>query len=228
MLSSLYNKVVMDYPEGKLLAARHNMVEKQLRRRNIHNESVLAAFAEVPRERFVPSEQIAEAYADHPLPIGHCQTISQPYVVALMVQELHPQSHHRVLDVGAGSGYQTAILAKLVAHVYAVERIEALRERAAGALASLNLTNVTFRTADGTLGLPAEAPFDGIICGAAAPSVPDSWIDQLADGGRIVAPVGGAYVQTLVVVARSGGRIEQRELCDVRFVKLIGRQGWSE
>jgi len=227
-VSPPYNNVSMDRPEEKLLAARHNMVEKHLRRRDIHDEAVLAAFAEVPRERFVLPEHLADAYADHPLPIGHCQTISQPYVVALMVQELKPRPEHRVLDVGAGSGYQTAILARLVAHVYAIERIEALSERAAGALAGLNLTNVTFSTGDGTLGLPTEAPFDGIICGAAAPSVPGSWIDQLADGGRIVTPVGGAHVQTLVVLEKRAGKVHQRELCDVRFVKLIGRQGWAE
>jgi protein-L-isoaspartate(D-aspartate) O-methyltransferase len=228
LVPGLYNNVIVDHPEEKLLAARHNMVQKHLRQRSIRDEAVLAAFAEVPRERFVPAAHVAEAYADHPLPIGHCQTISQPYVVALMVQELRPQPHHRVLDVGAGSGYQTAILAKLVAHVYAIERIEALTERAIGALASLDLTNVTFCTGDGTLGLPAEAPFDGIICGAAAPSVPDSWIDQLADGGRIVTPTGGAYVQTLVVLEKRGGKIDRRELCDVRFVKLIGQQGWAD
>ena len=218
----------MEHREEKLLVARHNMVEKQLRRRDIRNEAVLAAFEEVPRDRFVPADYLAEAHDDHPLPIGHGQTISQPYVVALMVQELNPQPHHRVLDVGAGSGYQTAILSKLVAHVYAIERIAALAERAAAALASLNVTNVTFHTADGTLGLPAEAPFDGIICGAAAPDVPESWIEQLADGGRIVLPVGGPYVQTLLVLEKQGETIRRRELCGVRFVKLIGRQGWAE
>ena len=218
----------MDVPEEKLLAARQQMVDRHLRGRGIRDEAILAAFAEIPRERFVPERHLGEAYADHPLPIGHAQTISQPYVVALMIQELGPRPHHRVLDVGAGSGYQTAILAKLVAHVYAVERIPALADRAAASLAGLGLTNVTLHTADGTLGLPEEAPFDGIICGAAGPDVPACWLGQLAEGGRIVLPVGGCHVQNLLVLERHGERISRRELCDVRFVKLIGRDGWPE
>jgi protein-L-isoaspartate(D-aspartate) O-methyltransferase len=218
----------MGRPEENLLAARRKMVQQQLRARDIADEAVLAAFLDVPRERFVPDAYLADAYADYPLPIGHGQTISQPYVVALMVQELHPQPHHRVLDVGAGSGYQTAILARLVGHVYGVERIAALAERAAGTLAGLGLTNVTIRTGDGTLGWPEEAPFDGIICGAAAPEVPPSWIDQLADGGRIALPVGGSFSQVLTVLEKRGDQLQQHEVCGVRFVKLIGQEGWSE
>jgi len=204
------------------------MVEEQLRSRGIRHEGVLRAFAEVPREHFMPPERAGEAYGDYPVPIGFGQTISQPYVVALMVQELDPQAHHRVLDIGAGSGYQTAILARLVRHVYALERIEELTERAMAALGALNVNNVTICTRDGSVGWPEEAPFDGIICGAAAPEVPQPWIDQLADGGRIVLPVGGPEVQTLWVVQRNGRKTTRRELCDVRFVKLIGRAAWPE
>lgn len=204
------------------------MVDKQLRARGIHDEAVLEAFAEVPRERFVPQDRRHEAYRDHPVPIGHGQTISQPYIVALMVQELAVEPHHRVLDVGAGSGYQTAILARLVAHVYAAERLNELTERAMDTLTALNVDNVTVCTLDASDGWPEEAPFDRIICGAAAPEVPAAWIDQIVDGGRIVAPVGGAYVQTLVAVDKHGGKVRRRAICDVRFVKLIGRDGWPD
>lgn len=218
----------MDDPEEKLLSARRRMVEQHLRARNIHDERVLAAFEAVPRERFVPPRSVGEAYEDHPLPIGDGQTISQPYVVALMVQELAVRPEHRVLDVGVGSGYQTAILAKLARWVYGVERIDALAQRARRVLGELGIANVSIEVGDGSVGWPAEAPFDRIICGAACPDVPESWTDQLADGGRVVAPVGGEHVQTLVVVEKHPGRLCRRELCDVRFVKLIGREGWGE
>jgi len=202
------------------------MIQHDLRARGIHNEAVLAAFQDIPRERFVPGTRARDAYGDHPLPIGFDQTISQPYVVALMCQELDAKAHHRVLDVGAGSGYQAAILSRLAGWVYAIERIDALTERARTALEQTGAENVTLRTGDGSLGWPAEAPFDRIICGAAAPELPQSWIDQLADGGRIIAPVGGQGVQGLVRVDKHGDRVERRALCDVRFVKLIGREAW--
>ena len=218
----------MDPQEEKPPAARREMVEAQLRRRGIDDPRVLAAFLAVPREAFVPPDQARHANADRPLPIGHGQTISQPYIVALTLQELHLAPDHRVLDVGAGSGYQTALLAELAAHVYAVERIAALAEQAAATLAELGIQNVTLRAADGTLGWPRHAPFDRIACGAAAPDVPDAWLDQLRDGGRIVAPVGGRESQALLVIEKDGGRIRRHEICGVRFVPLIGQQGWPE
>lgn len=217
----------MEALEEKLVSARLSMVENHLRRRGIRNERVLSAFAELPRERFLPLVQAEEVYEDHPVPIGHGQTISQPYVVALMIEALNPQPHHRILDVGAGSGYQTAILARLCRHVFALERIDALTESAMAALASVNADNVTLCTRDGSVGWPEEAPFDGIICGAAAPEVPQAWLDQLAEGGRVVVPV-GEHVQTLLMLEKRGDRITRRELGDVRFVKLIGRQGFAE
>ena len=216
----------MPDPQEKLLAERRKMVEYQLRSRGISDEAVLDAFYAVPRERFVPIGQYTQAYADRPLPIGQGQTISQPYVVALMLQELQARPNHRVLDVGAGSGYQTALLAHLVEWVYAVERIDDLARGAGLVLADLGIANVTLCTSDGTLGWPEEAPFDGIICGAAAPDVPDAWLDQLAEGGRIVVPTGGASVQTVLVVENRRGNLHKRKLIDVRFVKLIGEQGW--
>ena len=204
------------------------MVEQQLRARGIRDPAVLDAFAKVPRDRFVPDAHRSQAYEDHPLPIGKGQTISQPYVVALMTQELGPEPHHRVLDVGAGSGYQTAILACLGGHVYALERIDELTRRATAAIAESHFDNVTIRTGDGSLGWPEEAPFDRILCGAAAPDVPQAWIDQLADGGRIVVPVGGLHAQTLIAIDKRGGRVRRRDICDVRFVRLIGQDGWRE
>jgi protein-L-isoaspartate(D-aspartate) O-methyltransferase len=209
------------------LALRQAMVREQIADRGITGPAVLAAFEAVPRHLFVPPALAHRAYDDSPLPIGLGQTISQPYVVALTVQELAPQPHHRVLDVGSGSGYQSAILAHLVRQVYAIERLAELADRARTVLAELNVTNVATTVGDGSLGLPDEAPFDGIVCGAGAPSVPPAWLDQLADGGRLVVPVGIGDVQMLTVVSRRGADFETREVCPVRFVKLIGRQGWG-
>ena len=207
---------------------RQMMVADQLRGRDIRDERVLKVMAEVPREKFVGPGQQDEAYEDRPVPIGAGQTISQPYIVALMTQELDVRPSHRVLDVGAGSGYQTAILAGLAKEVFAIERIEELRQRAAGVLEELGLTNVTLITGDGTLGWPEQAPFDRIICGAAGPDVPETWLEQLAEGGRIVMPVGGPEMQVLVAVDKRGGKTARRRICGVRFVRLIGRQGWAD
>ena len=203
------------------------MVERQLRARGISDERVLEVMADLPREKFIGRNRRHEAYEDRPLPIGAGQTISQPYIVALMSQELAVRPDHRVLDVGAGSGYQTAILARLAKHVFAVERITELAERAGAVLAELGIDNVTLRTGDGTLGWAEEAPFDRIICGAAGPDVPEAWIEQLAEGGRIVMPVGGPEVQNLIAIEKQGDKITRRDICGVRFVKLIGRQGWD-
>jgi protein-L-isoaspartate(D-aspartate) O-methyltransferase len=205
---------------------RQEMVARQLVSRGIRHQGVLAAMAEAPREMFVPPDRLEEAYEDRPLPIGLGQTISQPYIVALMVQELDPRAGHRVLDIGAGSGYQTAILSRLAAHVYAMERFEQLTERAMAVLGAMNISNVTICTGDGSVGWPEEAPFDRIICGAGAPDVPQAWIDQLADGGRIVVPTGGQDCQTLVRIDKVRGQVTRKEICDVRFVKLVGREGW--
>ncbi|HOF18245.1 MAG TPA: protein-L-isoaspartate(D-aspartate) O-methyltransferase [Phycisphaerae bacterium] len=216
----------MGSTEEKLADARQSMVEHQLRRRGIRNQALLDAFSSIPREVFLPDDLYDEAYEDRPVSIGMGQTISQPYVTALMVQHLDLQPAHRVLDVGLGSGYQAAILARLSRHVYAIERIEELTERAMGVLARLEVRNITICTGDGSLGWPEEAPFDRIICGAAAPDIPQPWIDQLGEGGRIVAPIGGPDVQTVVVVQKENGKVRRQQVCDVRFVKLIGRKGW--
>ena len=180
----------------------------------------------VPREQFVPPQYQRQAYEDQPLPIGLGQTISQPYIVALMLQELDPRPEHRVLEVGAGSGYQTALLARLVQHVYAIERLPELSERAMAALTHLAVGNVTLCTRDGSLGWADQAPFDRIICGAASPDVPQPWIDQLVDGGRIVLPLGGIEFQTLTVVTKTPKGLVRRPVTQVRFVRLIGQEGW--
>lgn len=217
----------MNDQEHKRAADRRRMVERQLRSRGVSDPRLLEAFESIPRELFVPPEHQNEAYQDHPVPIGYGQTISQPYIVALMIQELDPSPRDKVLDIGAGSGYQTAILAHLAGYVCAMERLEALTEQAVRTLGALNLTNVSVCTGDGTLGWPEEAPFDRIICGAAAPEVPESWIDQLADGGRILVPVGGVGAQTLIRLDKTAGQVRRQSICDVRFVKLIGQAGWS-
>jgi len=206
---------------------REMMVAEQLRQRGIHDERVLAAMAEAPRERFCLPDRRDAAYEDGPQPIGSGQTISQPYIVALMTQELDVQPAHRVLEIGVGSGYQTAVLARLAGHVYGVERLDELADRARRTLASLGVDNVTVSVCDGTLGLEAEAPFDRILCAAAGPDIPPSWIDQLADRGRIVAPVGKRSVQELIRLDKDGDRIRKAKICDVRFVPLIGKQGWT-
>jgi protein-L-isoaspartate(D-aspartate) O-methyltransferase len=220
----------MPQTDPQFLARRQEMVERQLRGRGISDPRLLEGFLETPREQFIPPERRHEAYDDCPVPIGFGQTVSQPYVVGLMIQELEVQPRHTVLDVGAGSGYQTALLARLAKWVYALERIPELTARAGEAMDGLGIVNVTLRTADGSLGWPEHAPFDRIICGAAALDVPPAWTEQLADGGRIVMPLGAEYAQMLVLVERRGRQITRRQLCGVRFVKLIGRGdgAWPE
>lgn len=202
------------------------MIERHLRLRGISDVRVREAFDLVPRERFLDESHQSDAYADCPLPIGYGQTISQPYIVALMLQELDVRPEHRVLDVGAGSGYQTALLSRLAAEVHGVERVAELAIRATETLRQLGVTNATMHVGDGSLGWPECAPFDRIICGAASPDVPPAWIEQLAAGGKIVAPVGPRDVQSLLLVEKNGPNLRRVELCGVRFVPLLGEQGW--
>ena len=223
-----YNTLPMATQEDRLAVARQRMLTEHLRGRGIADPHILAAFAAIPRERFVQPQDVGRAYEDYPLPIGDNQTISQPYIVAEMVQQLNVKPHHRILDIGAGSGYQTAILARMVEHVYAVERIEQLADRGAALLADLGITNVTFTVHDGSRGWAERAPFDGIIAGAAAPKIPAVWQEQIVDGGRIVAPVGPVYSQELVTIERCGDRWDRHSVCGVRFVPLIGEHAWPE
>jgi protein-L-isoaspartate(D-aspartate) O-methyltransferase len=203
------------------VAARERMVETQLSRRDIRDPRVLDAMRAVPRHLFVPPDAVDDAYGDHPVPIGFGQTISQPYIVAWMVEQLRLTLESRVLEVGAGCGYQTAILARLAGEVFAVEIIDALTARARETLDYLGLTNVRLATRDGSLGWPQHAPFDAVVVAAAAPDVPSALVDQLADGGRLIVPVGGLEFQTLRLVQRHGTHITSDEMVDVRFVPLV-------
>lgn len=207
-------------------AWRDRMIADQLMGRGIRDPRVLAAFAKVPRHLFVPPEHQAESYSDRPIPIGEGQTISQPYVAALMTQELRPWPDAKLLEIGTGSGYQTALLAEIGSFVYSIERIPALAAGASRILKELGYANVEVRVGDGSLGWPAAAPFDGILITAAAPSVPQSLLDQLAQGGRLILPIGSPLNQTLTVIEKQGQRFQSRPLCDCVFVPLIGAQGW--
>lgn len=207
---------------------RVRMVETQIASRGIADERVLQAMREVPRHRFVPEHLLSSAYADCALPIGEGQTISQPYIVALMTEALELQSHERVLEIGTGSGYQAAILSKLARDVYTIERHAVLAERAQRLLAELGYHNVHVRVGDGTAGWPEHAPFEAIIVTAAAPEVPQPLLDQLADGGRLVAPVGPAGFQNLICVRKKDQRTTTRNMAPVAFVPLIGEHGWPE
>ena len=201
---------------------RQNMVEEQLVRRGLRDEDVLSAMRSVPRHLFVPGEAGAEAYADTPLPIGLGQTISQPYMVALMTSLLQVDVRSKVLEVGAGSGYQTAVLAEVAGEVYAVERLAPLAERARAALARLGYANVHLAIGDGARGWHEHAPFQGILVAAAADEVPPELLGQLADGGRLVAPVGSGHGdQVLTIVERDGDTFEERHDTLCRFVPLV-------
>jgi protein-L-isoaspartate(D-aspartate) O-methyltransferase len=207
---------------------RQRMVEEQLASRDIRDRRVLQAMRAVPRHLFVPPEYRHLAYSDGPLPIGCGQTISQPYIVALMTQLLRLRGDENVLEVGTGSGYQAAILAHLARQVHTIERHPDLAERAAAVLRSLGLNNVRVHIGDGSLGLPEQAPFQAIIVTAAAPQVPQTLLDQLAEGGRLVVPVGGKLSQFLERWRRRGTRFQQEIVAPVAFVPLRGRYGWQE
>ena len=206
---------------------RDKMVEEQLMRRGITNERVLAVMRRINRHRFVEEGLQHRAYGDHPLPIGEEQTISQPYIVALMTSLLELTGREKVLEIGTGSGYQTAVLAELSRRVCSIERLPRLAERARKLLDSLGYANIWIRVGNGALGWPDEAPFDRILVAAAGPSVPPPLIDQLGEGGRLVAPVGDAESQTLTLVERRAGEVRTRPLGDCRFVPLVGKYAWE-
>lgn len=205
---------------------RQWMVENQLREWGIHDSRVLQAMATVPRELFVPEWQREAAYYDGALAIGDGQTISQPYVVAHMSELLELQGDEKALEVGTGSGYQAAVLSLLAREVYTVERIARLAQQAQAVLAELGHRNVRVRVGDGSLGWPEHAPYDAIIVTCAAPQVPQPLIEQLADGGRFVIPVGPRGMQDLVLVRRRGQKIIHEKCAPVAFVPLIGEHGW--
>lgn len=209
--------------------ARRLMVERQIVARGIRDSLVLEAMLRVPRHRFVEEALWAQAYGDHPLPIGEKQTISQPYMVALMTEALMLTGGEKILEIGTGSGYQAAILAQIVSRVYSVERIASLARRARRILDEVGCRNVNIKLSDGTIGWEEEAPFDGIVVTAGSPRVPAHYLTQLAVGGRLIIPVGGLGSQVLKRIVRRGlEEFQEEDLLDCRFVPLIGKDGWPE
>jgi protein-L-isoaspartate(D-aspartate) O-methyltransferase len=214
--------------DADLQAAKKNMLHRQLEQRGIRDPRVLAAMTKVPRERFLALEQLPESYADRALPIPCGQTISQPYIVGLMTQALQLTGVERVLEIGTGSGYQTAILAELAADVISMERHPDLSIEAADRLASLGYRNVTLRTGDGTLGWPDQAPYDRILVTAMATRCPPPLFEQLSEDGILVIPLGSRDYQMLQAIRKVNGAPQATSLSPCRFVPLIGMEGWSE
>ena len=208
------------HESGDMTEQRHEMVRVQIQARGIHDPRVLDAMRDVKRHLFVPSESSEDAYEDFPLPIGEGQTISQPYIVALMTELLATKSTDQILEVGTGSGYQAAVLSRLVADVYSIEIVKTLSDVAARRLDLLGYDNVHLRVGDGYNGWAEHAPFDGIIVTAAPPEIPQKLIDQLADGGRMVVPVGTRY-QELLLIEKNDGDIKKRVITAVRFVPMV-------
>jgi protein-L-isoaspartate(D-aspartate) O-methyltransferase len=215
------------WQEARAARERERMVEEQLVRRGVTDARVLDAMRRVPRHRFVEEALRDRAYGDHPLPIGENQTISQPYIVGTMTQLLRLTGSEKVLEIGTGSGYQTAVLAELARRVCSVERVMPLAARARRILEELGYTSAVVKTADGTYGWPDEAPFERIIVTAGAPAVPAPLSQQLTEGGRIVVPDGGPQSQVLHVVDKIDGRMRLSTDCGCTFVKLVGKYGWE-
>src|SRR5881227_3424237 len=212
-------------PVIDLASERQRMVQGQLMSRGVRDERVLAAMSKVPREEFVPQDSRATSYTDQPLPIGYGQTISQPYIVAFMTEQLHPSSSDSVLEIGTGSGYQAAVLAELVAEVYSIEIIEPLAKSAEATLQRLGYKNVHVKVGDGYKGWSEHAPFDSIIVTCAPEHVPQPLIDQLKEGGRMIIPVGAKFAQELYLLEKKDGRLEQSAVLPVRFVPMAGQGG---
>jgi protein-L-isoaspartate(D-aspartate) O-methyltransferase len=213
---------MIDFPKARL-----KMVEDQLTSRGIKDARLIAAMKKIPRHLFVEEALQSQAYTDHPLPIGEKQTISQPYMVALMTEALLLTGKERVLEIGTGSGYQTAILAELSEKVFYIERIRPLALRARKLLYELGYFNVEIKIFDGTFGWTEESPFDAIMVTAGSPDIPQPLIDQLAIGGRLVIPVGDAFIQDLFRLIKTGEGVKKENLGGCRFVKLIGKYGWE-
>jgi protein-L-isoaspartate(D-aspartate) O-methyltransferase len=211
-----------------LQKARLKMVEEQIIGRGIKDPKVIKAIKKVPRHLFVEEALQGQAYSDHPLPIGEKQTISQPYMVALMTEALQLKGREKVLEIGAGSGYQTAILAEMALKVFSIERVRSLALGARKLLYELGYFNVEIKVSDGTSGWPEESPFDAVIVTAGSPVIPQPLLDQLAAGGRVVIPVGDVFSQDLIRVTKTEEGFKKEDLGGCRFVKLIGKYGWQE
>lgn len=216
----------MDYQDFDKM--RNRMINAQLIARGISDEKVLNAFKKIPRHEFVPEENKPDAYEDCPLPIGKGQTISQPYMAALMTELLKLKDDSRVLEIGTGSGYQTAILCDIAAEVYSIERIPYLAERAGKILNGLGYKNFKINTGDGSTGWAEHSPYDGILVTAGAPKIPESLVAQLKESGRLVVPVGNSFSQVLTLVEKKGRSFNTEQVCGCVFVPLIGKDGWRD
>jgi len=214
--------------KNRYAISRRIMIDSHLRGRDIHDGRVLDVMERLPRERFLGDKYAASTYDDNPLPIGMGQTISQPYIVALMTQCLELSGSEEVLEIGTGSGYQTAILAALASKVYTVERFNELSEQAQAVLGELDCRNIEFTVGDGSCGWPEDKQFDRIIITAAVPHIPEPIKDQLKESGLLVAPVGGQWTQELIVAKKHDGHLAVKTICGCRFVKLIGQYAYSE
>jgi len=218
------NSVPIDFDK-----LRAEMVTEQLIPRNISDKAVLESFRKVPRHEFIPEDLRQSAYNDYPLPIGENQTISQPYMVALMTECLKLKGGEKVLEVGTGSGYQAAILGEMSGDVYSVERFKGLADKASQVLKELGYKNVHIKVGDGTLGWSEFAPYDGIVVTAGSPAIPESLVKQLKDGGRLIIPVDyGGFGQMLTLVEKVGRATRTSDICACTFVPLVGKEGWSE
>ena len=206
---------------------KRSMIDSQLKSRGISSFEVLRAMSVVPREKFVSSEFIEAAYNDGPLSIGSGQTISQPYMVAMMTEALMLRKNDKVLEIGTGSGYQAAVLQEIASHIYSVERISSLAENAKTLLGSLGYSDIKIKVEDGTLGWSEEAPFNAIIVTSGSPSVPETLMSQLSDGGRMIIPVGSRNHQRIIRIIRSGDNYSKEEMLSCIFVPLIGKYGWD-
>lgn len=202
------------------------MVEQQIVHRGIRDERVISALREVPRHKFVPEDLQNDSYEDCPLSIGNGQTISQPYIVALMTESLRLSAEDKVLEIGTGSGYQAAILARLCTHVYTVERIEVLLERAKGIFKDLGITNISTKLGDGTLGWEEFSPYQAIIVTAASDNVPPPLVKQLSEGGKLVIPLGRSFAQVLTLIEKKEGGLKEEQICGCAFVPLVGKYGY--
>ncbi len=214
--------------KNRYAISRRTMIDSHLRGRDIHDRRVLDAMERLPREYFLPEKYASNAYDDNPLPIGMGQTISQPYIVALMTQCLELSGSEEVLEIGTGSGYQCAVLTALAARVYTMERFNELSEQAQAALGELDCGNIEFAVGDGSCGWPGDKQFDRIIVTAAVPHIPEPLKDQLKEDGLLIAPVGGQYSQELIVAKKHHGHLTTKTICGCRFVKLIGQHAYSE
>jgi len=207
---------------------RKKMVDEQIIARGIRNQRVTSAFYKVERHKFIPEQLKPTAYADFPISIGEGQTISQPYMVALMTEYLNLTSKDKVLEIGTGSGYQTAILAELAGEVYSIERFDSLASKAEETINMLGYTNVKIKVTDGTLGWPEEAPFDKIMVTAASPKVPQPLIEQLKEGGRLILPLGETLSQVLTLIEKKREKFESTAICSCVFVPLVGKYAWKK